>query len=172
MTEHWSGLPSFTYFGNVVPNHLKYCGAFHEASHAVIGRHHGLEIGEISITLHWDTEDISGLTSIERDEDGARGISDDKLPGWLIGCAAGQVGEAMWWHKYKRVTFEQGMINADAGATTDRALYRKFGGRTPPIALPQARIVAQGLLVRYWGDIERHAATLVRDGSLQGRKIK
>lgn len=171
MTQHWSGLPSFDYFDQTLPQHLKACAAAHEASHAVIGAHFGLTLGEISITLHRDTEDVSGLVKIEGDEDGKR-ISETHLPSWLIGCAAGQVGEAMWWQHYKHCSFEQGMLNADAGAATDRAMFAKNGGRNPPISLPQARLMAQALLVPRWQLVSRYAATLVHDGRMAGRKIR
>jgi hypothetical protein len=168
---HWSGLPSFTYFGEVLPQHLKACAAAHEASHAVIGAHFGLDMGEISITLHREIEGVSGLVEIEGDEIGNR-ISQERLPGWMIGCAAGQVGEAMWWQRYQKCTFEQGMINADAGAATDRAMFVKFGGKNPPITLPQARLMAQTLLTPRWALVSRYAATLVHDGRMAGRKIQ
>lgn len=161
------GLPSFEYFGDVAKNNQLTHGGVHEASHALIDNHFGHPIGDARVFLVG--EHVAGFVALEEHP---RDVPPERLPGWLTACVAGQVGEAHWMSLYKGVDFDQAMIDVEPHAGGDLAMFHKFGGKHPPITLAQARFQARALLVPRWAFIERHAITLVREGTMAGKKIR
>lgn len=165
MSEHWSGLPGFEYFGDVLRGHQLTRGGVHEASHAILDVMAGFSPGETRVWMVG--EHVAGVTICEREK-----ISPEQMPGWLIACVGGQVGEAMWHVLYKGDGFDKAMGDAEAGASGDMKMFRDYGGRQPPISLAMARSRAQQMLTLKWSLIETHAARLVRDGSAPASAVK
>lgn len=161
------GLPSFGYFGDLAKTNQLTHGGIHEASHAIIDNHFGHPVGEARIWMVG--ERVAGHVILEQSP---RDVPEEKMPGWLTACVAGQVGEAHWVSLYKGLSFEQAMMDVEPHAGGDLAMFRKYGGKNPPITIEQARFQARALLVPRWALVERHAATLVSHGRMNAKKIQ
>jgi hypothetical protein len=161
------GLPTFDYFEGVAATNQLTHGGIHEASHAIVDNHYGCPIGDARIFLVG--EHVAGSVTLEEHP---RDIPPERLPGWLTACVAGHVGEAHWMSLYKGVDFDAAMVDIEPHAGGDLAMFRKFGGKHPPITLAQARFQARAILVPRWAFVERHAITLVRQGRMDARKIR
>lgn len=155
-----AGLPSFDFFGDYLANHLVMGTSIHEASHLLVALAHGLEVGKTEVLLHPEDQATSGSVALAR-------FDTDQLPGFLVTCVAGQVGQAMWLVRYKRKTFPDAMEFCDAGACHDQGLFAKYGGRNPIIPMGRARDLAQTMLTARWSLVERHAATLFHKRSIR-----
>jgi hypothetical protein len=133
----------------------------------LIAKAHDVQIGAVEVLLHTEQEGTSGSVEI-RDT-----LSDpDKLPGFLVTCVAGQVGQSLWLVRYrKQRTFEIAMTHVEAGACHDMWLFQKYGGRNPVIPLGRARDLARTMLTQRWELVERHAVTLVHNRSLDSRTV-
>jgi hypothetical protein len=161
------GLPTFEYFGDLAATNQLTHGGIHEASHALLDNLFGHPVGDARIWLVG--EHVAGFVSLKEHP---RDIDPERLPGWLTACVAGQVGEAHWMSLYKGVAFDEAMIDVESHAGGDLEMFRKFGGKRPPITLAQARFQARALLLPRWALVERHAATLVHNGRMDASKIQ
>jgi hypothetical protein len=161
------GLPTFGYFGDIAARNQLTHGGIHEASHALLDNHFGHPVGDARVWLVG--EHVAGFVSLKEHP---RDIDPERLPGWLIACVAGQVGEAHWMSLYRDVPFEKAMVDTEVHAGGDLEMFHKFGGRRPPITLEQARARARVLLVARWPLVERHAGTLVNHGRMDASRVK
>jgi hypothetical protein len=158
------GLPTFGWFGDdVAGDHLEAGTSYHETGHWLLGRLHGIPMELMKVELHRENEASYGEVNfrLPKPERGERhAIPPEILPGWLASVAAGQVAHAMWYERYKEVTFEEGLGLTEVGAWWDQGLFTQFGGKNPPLTLPQAREYARAKLTEYWPLVEQNAGTL------------
>lgn len=154
--------PGMDYFPGVVRTSLLTEAGIHEAAHAILDAVNGTKVGDIRVWVAG--EGVAGFTQCEAP-------TPETLPGWLVASSAGQVGEAMWLAKYRGVSFEEAMADCKPNACGDMEMFRKLGGKNPPIPLAHAQRQARIVLTQRWLLVERYAITLARQGRMDGKRV-
>lgn len=175
MASYNGDLPSYYYFGDQVPRHLAQSTAMHESAHAVLGKLAGIHMDEIRVLLHFGNgpQEIGSEGWVElANPDQSDKVPPEKMPGWLIACAGGQVGQAMWYAKTKPgYDFDRAMAEVESGACHDNGLFHRFAGKRPMMTWEQAQARARQILEVHWRFVEQNAAGLFRTGRGEGRKV-
>lgn len=175
MAQYNGDLPSYNYFGDDVARHLTQSTAMHEASHAVLGKLADIPMGDVRVLLHFGPgpQDIGSSGYVELGNPGGEDkVPPEKLVGWLIACAGGQMGQAMWYAKTKPgYDLERALAEVEFGASHDAALFARFAGKNPPMSWAQAQARARQLLEVHWQYVEHTAGIVYRAGRMQGKKV-
>lgn len=132
----------------------------------------GLPMEAMSVMLHVNSKQdmsVSGLTEIDIEKDlftRMIEVRDEKVVHWLLACAAGQTGEALWVEQTKP-GYDRGksLEYTSSGACSDFEMFhrvvRKFGDR---LSWEDAQKNARQLLERRWDWVWHEAVKLYRSG--------
>lgn len=160
--EYKEDLPGYDYFRGVVRTSQLTEAGVHEAAHAILDAVNGTRVGDIKVWI--SGQGVAGVTMCEAP-------TEETLPGWLVASAAGQVGEAIWLSKFRRMSYEQAMADCKPNACGDMEMFRKLGGKNPPIPLEHAQRQAFVVLTKRWALVERYAIVLARTQKMDGRRV-
>jgi hypothetical protein len=180
MSRYHADLPSHSYFGDEVARHLVTAASVHEASHMTVAALGGLPMTDMSVMLHVGGKQdmsVSGVTSIDIEEDlfvKMIDVKDEKVVHWLLACAAGQTGEALWVEKTKPgYDRARSLEYSYDGACSDREMFarvvRRFGER---ITWEDAQTNARRLLLNRWEWVMNQAHKLYRSGFEDLRRVQ
>jgi hypothetical protein len=180
MSRYHADLPSHSYFGDEVARHLVTAASVHEASHMTVAALGGLPMQDMSVMLHVGGKQdmgVSGVTRIDIEKDLFErmiNVQDEKVVHWLLACAAGQTGEALWVEHCKPGFDRDAALAYTAdGACSDREMFarvvRKFGDR---LSWEDAQRNARRLLEHRWEWVLNEAHKLYRSGHEDLRHIR
>lgn len=172
MSRYHADLPGHSYFGDEVARHLVTAAAVHEASHMTVAALGGLPMEAMSVMLHVGNKQemsVSGLTEIDIERDlftRMIEVRDEKVVHWLLACAAGQTGEALWVEQVKPgYNRDKSLAYTSSGACSDFEMFhrvvRRFGDR---LSWEDAQRNARDLLARRWEWVWAQAMKLYRSG--------
>jgi hypothetical protein len=180
MSRYHADLPSHSYFGDEVARHLVTAASVHEASHMTVAALGGLPMEDMSVMLHVGGKQdmsVSGVTRIDIEKelfDRWARAGDEKAVHWMLACAAGQTGEALWVEQCKPgFNRERSLEYSASGACSDYEMFhfvvRKYGLR---ITWEDAQANARRLLLNRWEWVMHEAHKLYRSGFEDLRRVQ